>query len=45
MSVMCSLALFKAQEGLCRHEEMTLSVAALLLAGMGAAGSSADRNI
>ena len=36
MSVMCSLAVCKAQAGLCGHEEVMLSVAALLVAGVGA---------
>lgn len=36
MSVMCSLAVCKAQEGLCGHEKVTLSVAVLAAIGFGA---------
>jgi hypothetical protein len=36
MSVMCSLAVCKAQAGMCGHEKVMLSVAALLVAGVGA---------
>jgi hypothetical protein len=36
MSVMCSLAVCKAQDGMCGHEKVMLSVAALLVAGVGA---------
>lgn len=36
MSVMCSLAICKAQAGMCGHEKVMLSVAALLVAGVGA---------
>jgi hypothetical protein len=33
---MCSLAACKAQEGMCGHEKAMLSVAVLVLAGLGA---------
>ena len=36
MSVMCSLAVCKAQEGLCGHEKAMLSVALLTAIGLGA---------
>jgi hypothetical protein len=36
MSVMCSLAVCKAQVGLCGHEKVMFGVAALLVAGVGA---------
>ena len=36
MSVMCSLAVCKAQAGMCRHEKVMLSVAALAAIGFGA---------
>ncbi|MDO8356392.1 MAG: hypothetical protein Q7U76_08400 [Nitrospirota bacterium] len=36
MSVMCSLAVCKAQEGLCGHEKVMLSVAVLAAIGFGA---------
>jgi hypothetical protein len=36
MSVMCSLAVCKAQEGLCGHEKAMLSVAVLAAIGFGA---------
>jgi hypothetical protein len=36
MSVMYSLAVCKAQAGLCGHEKVMLSVAAFLVAGVGA---------
>jgi hypothetical protein len=36
MSVMCSLAVCKAREGMCGHEKAMLSVALLLVAGVGA---------
>ena len=36
MSVMCSLAVCKAQAGMCGHEKVMLRVAALLVAGVGA---------
>ena len=35
MAVMCSLAVCKAQAGMCGHEKVTLSVTALLVAGVG----------
>lgn len=36
MSVMCSLAACKAQEGLCGHEKAMFSVAILAAVGLGA---------
>lgn len=36
MSVMCSLAVCKAQEGLCGHEKVMLSVAVLAVIGVSA---------
>lgn len=36
MSVMCSLAVCKAQQGLCGHEKVMLSVAVLAAIGFGA---------
>ena len=36
MSVICSLAVCKAQGGICGHEKVMLSVAAILVAGVGA---------
>ena len=36
MSVMCSLAVCKAQEGMCGHEKVMLSVAMLTAIGLGA---------
>jgi hypothetical protein len=36
MAIMCSLAVCKAQAGMCGHEKAMLSVAALLVAGVGA---------
>ena len=36
MSVMCSLAACKTQEGLCGHEKVMLSVALLAAIGLGA---------
>ncbi len=36
MSVMCSLAVCKAQQGMCGHEKMMLSVAVLAAIGFGA---------
>jgi hypothetical protein len=36
MSVMCSLAVCKAQQGLCGHEKVMLSVAILAAIGFGA---------
>lgn len=36
MSVMCSLAVCKVQEGMCRHEKLMLSVAMLAAIGLGA---------
>ena len=36
MSVMCSLAVCKAQAGMCGHEKVMLSVAALAALGLGA---------
>jgi hypothetical protein len=36
MSVMCSLAVCKAQVGMCGHEKVMLSVAALAAIGFGA---------
>ncbi len=35
MSIMCSLATCKAQEGMCGHEKMLLSVALLVAVGLG----------
>jgi len=35
MSVMCSLAVCKAQEGMCGHEKVMLSVALLAVIGCG----------
>ena len=35
MSVVCSLAVCKAQAGLCGHEKVMLSVAALTALGLG----------
>ncbi len=35
MSVICSLAVCKARDGMCGHEKVMLSVAALLVAGVG----------
>ena len=37
MSVMCSLAVCKAQEGMCGHEKVMLSIALLAAVGLGAA--------
>jgi hypothetical protein len=36
MAIMCSLAVCKAQEGMCGHEKLVLSVAVFLVVGMGA---------
>lgn len=36
MAIMCSLAVCKAQEGLCGHEKAMLSVALLAVFGLGA---------
>ena len=36
MSVMCSLAVCKAQQGMCGHEKVMLSVALLAVLGLGA---------
>ncbi len=36
MSVMCSLAVCKAREGMCGHEKVMLSVALLAAIGFGA---------
>ena len=36
MSVMCSLAVCKVQEGMCGHEKVMLSVALLAAFGLGA---------
>ncbi len=36
MSVMCSLAMCKAQQGLCGHEKVMLSVALIAAIGFGA---------
>ena len=36
MSVMCSLAVCKAQAGMCGHEKVMLSVAMLAAIGLGA---------
>lgn len=36
MAIMCSLAAARAQAGMCGHEKVMLSVAALLVAGVGA---------
>ncbi len=36
MSVMCSLAVCKAQQGMCGHEKAMLSVALLAAVGLGA---------
>ena len=36
MSVMCSMAVCKAQEGLCGHEKVMLSAALLAVIGFGA---------
>ena len=36
MSVMCSMAVCKAQEGLCGHEKVMLSAAVLAAIGFGA---------
>lgn len=36
MSVMCSLAVCKAQEGLCSHEKAMLGIALITVAGLGA---------
>jgi len=36
MSVMCSQAVCKAQEGMCGHEKVMLSVAVLAAIGFGA---------
>jgi hypothetical protein len=36
MSVMCSLAVCKSQAGMCGHEKVMLSVAALAALGLGA---------
>ncbi len=36
MSVMCSLAVCKAREGLCSHEKAMLSVVVLAAVGFGA---------
>jgi hypothetical protein len=36
MSVMCSLAVCKAQQGMCGHEKVMLSVAVLAAVGFGA---------
>ena len=35
MAIMCSLAVCKAQVGMCGHEKVTLSVAALAAIGLG----------
>ena len=35
MSVMCSLSVCKAQEGMCGHEKVMLSVALLAVIGFG----------
>ncbi len=36
MSVMCSLAMCKAQAGMCGHEKVMLGVAVILAVGAGA---------
>ena len=36
MAIMCSLAVCKAQTGMCGHEKVMLSVAALAAIGLGA---------
>jgi ABC-type uncharacterized transport system permease subunit len=36
MSVMCSLAVCKAQQGMCTHEKAMLSIAVLAAVGFGA---------
>jgi hypothetical protein len=36
MAIMCSLAVCKAQEGMCGHEKVMLSVALLVVIGFGA---------
>ena len=36
MSVMCSLAVCKTQEGMCGHDKVMLSVAMLAAIGLGA---------
>ena len=36
MSVMCSLSVCKAQVGMCGHEKVMLSLAALAFIGLGA---------
>jgi hypothetical protein len=36
MAIMCSLAVCKAQTGMCGHEKMMLSVAAIAAIGLGA---------
>jgi hypothetical protein len=36
MAVMCSLAVCKAQEGMCGHEKVMLSIALLAAFGVGA---------
>ena len=35
MSVMCSLAVCKAQQGMCGHEKVMFSVALLAVVGLG----------
>jgi hypothetical protein len=36
MAIMCSLAICKAQAGMCGHEKVMLSVAMLVAIGLGA---------
>jgi hypothetical protein len=36
MAIMCSMAVCKAQAGLCGHEKVMLSVAAIAAIGLGA---------
>lgn len=36
MSVMCSLAVCKAQQGMCGHEKVMLSIAVFVAIGFGA---------
>jgi hypothetical protein len=36
MAIMCSLAVCKAQEGMCGHEKAMLSIALLAVIGLGA---------
>jgi hypothetical protein len=36
MTIICSLAVCKAQEGMCGHEKVMPTIAVFLVAGMGA---------